>query len=105
MLELLLALRDFSGLSFFLDFNDGVDMIDDDSLMPKLLELADDDDDVVETDAPDDVETDVRMLFDFFNDILVLDDEGQRGFSRHSSGLNEEKSARIPLSVIRDKIA
>ena len=99
MLELLLALRDFSGLSFFLDFNDDVEMIADDSLMPKLLEFAEDDDDVVDDDAPDDVETDVRMLFDFFKETPVRDDEGQRGFSRHSSGLNDEKSARIPLSV------
>lgn len=95
MLELLFAFRDFSGLSFFLAFDDVVEMIVDVSLMPKLLELADDDDDVVETDAPDDAETDVRILFDFFSVTT-----GQRGFSRHSSGLNEEKSARIPLSVL-----
>jgi hypothetical protein len=64
--------------------------------------LADDEDDdevVVETDAPDDAETDVKILFDFFNDTPVSDDDGHSGFSRHSSGLSDEKSARIPLSV------
>lgn len=99
MLELLLVLRDFSGLSFFFDFNEADKIAVDVSLLPKLLELADDDEDVVDTDAPDEAETDVRMLFDFFRDIPVRDDEGQRGFSRHSSGLNDEKSARIPLSI------
>lgn len=97
MLELLLDLKDFSALSFFFDFRDDDEMIVDDSLVPKPLELAEDDDDVVDTDAPDDAETDVRMLFDFLKE--TPDDEGQRGFSRHSSGLNDEKSARIPLSV------
>lgn len=65
MLELLLDLRDLSVLSIFLAFNDAPEMIVDDSFFPKLIELADDDDDVVDTDAPDDAETDVRMLLDF----------------------------------------
>lgn len=69
--------------------------------------MADDDEDVVDTDAPEDAETEVRMLLDFFKFTLRRDDEGQRGFSRHSSGLNDEKSARIPLSVkikIRNRV-
>lgn len=86
MLELLL---DFSALSAF--FEAVVD-----SFLPKLDEFADDD------DAPDDAETEVRMLLDFFK-VTPCADDGQRGFSRHSSGLNDEKSARIPLSVTRDK--
>jgi hypothetical protein len=63
--------------------------------------LADDedDDDVVETDAPDEADTDVKTLFDFFNVMPVNDEDGQSGFSRHSSGLSDEKSASIPLSV------
>lgn len=65
MLELLLDLRDLSVLSIFLAFNDAAEMIVDDSFFPKLIESADDDDDVVDTDAPDDAETDVRMLLDF----------------------------------------
>lgn len=93
MLLLLLDLRFFSGLSTFLPFNDDAETIVDDSFLPKLVEFADDDDEVVETEAPEDAETDVRTLLDF------LSDEGQSGFSRHSSGLNDEKSARIPLSV------
>lgn len=89
MLELLL---DFSALSaFFMEVED--------SLRPKLLELAEEDEDVVDTEAPDDAETDVRMLFDFFSETPEIDDEGHRGFSRHSSGLSDEKSASIPLSV------
>lgn len=95
MLELLF---DFSLFSFFFDFKDDVEAIDN-SLMPKLLEPADDDDDVVETEAPEDAETDVRTLLDFLRETA---DDGQRGFSRHSSGLSDEKSARIPLSVTRD---
>ena len=69
--------------------------------LPQLVEFADDDDedDVVETDAPDDADTDVNTLFDFLSEIPVSDDDGQSGFSRHSSGLSDEKSARIPLSV------
>lgn len=98
MLELLFVLKDFSAFSFFFNFKDDDEIIVDDSLTPKPLEFADDDEDVVDTDAPDDAETDVRMLLDFLKD--TPDDEGQRGFSRHSSGLNDEKSARIPLSVI-----
>lgn len=83
--------------STFLAFRLDADTIVEDSFLPKLVELVDDDDDdVVETEAPEDAETDVRTLFDF------LSDEGQRGFSRHSSGLRDEKSARIPLSVTRD---
>lgn len=54
---------------------------------------------MVETDAPDDAETDVKILFDFLSEIPVSDDDGHNGFSRHSSGLSDEKSARIPLSV------
>lgn len=95
MLELLF---DFSTSDFF-DFDNKVVTVDG-SLSPKWFELADDDEEVVDTDAPEDVETEVRMLFDFFKLILRRDDEGQRGFSRHSSGLNDEKSARIPLSVV-----
>lgn len=80
MLLLLLDLRFFSLFSTFLAFNDAAETIVD-SFFPKLVEFADDEDDVVETEL------------DF------LSDEGQRGFSRHSSGLSDEKSARIPLSV------
>lgn len=69
------------------------------SFAPKLLEFADEDDDVVDTEAPDEAETDVRILLDFLSVTPETDDEGQWGFSRHSSGLNDEKSARIPLSV------
>jgi hypothetical protein len=54
---------------------------------------------VVETDAPDDADTDVKILFDFFSVMPVNEDEGHNGFSRHSSGLSDEKSARIPLSI------
>jgi hypothetical protein len=93
MLLLLLDLRLLSVLSTFLAFKDDAETIVDDSFLPKLVEFADDDDEVVDTEAPDDAETDVRTLFDF------LSDEGHRGFSRHSSGLSDEKSARIPLSV------
>jgi len=77
---MLVLLLDFSGFSAF-------------------FEVPEEDDEFVETEAPDDAETDVRMLFDFFNE--MPEDEGQSGFSRHSSGLNDEKSARIPLSVWR----
>lgn len=100
MLELLLDLRDFS---VFLDFNDNAETIVADSFLPKLVELADDEDEVVETEAPDDAETDVRMLFDFLSVTPEWAAEGHSGFSRHSSGLSDEKSARIPLSVTRDK--
>jgi hypothetical protein len=95
MLLLLFDLRFFSALSTFLAFKFDADKMVADSFLPKLVEFADDDDDVVETEAPDDAETEVRTLLDF------LSDEGQSGFSRHSSGLSEEKSARIPLSVVR----
>jgi hypothetical protein len=93
MLLLLFDLRFFSIISAFLALSDDAETIVDDSFLPKLVEFADDEDDVVETEAPDDAETEVRTLLDF------LSDEGQRGFSRHSSGLSDEKSARIPLSV------
>lgn len=96
MLLLLLDLRFLSEFSVFLAFKLNAETIVDDSFLPKLVELADDDDEVVETEAPDDAETDVRTLLDF------LSDEGHWGFSRHSSGLSDEKSARIPLSVTRD---
>lgn len=98
MLVLLFDLRDFSTFSDFFDFITDVTFVEG-SLSPKWFELADDDEDVVDTDAPEEVETEVRMLFDFFKLTLRRDDEGQRGFSRHSSGLSDEKSARIPLSV------
>lgn len=64
-----------------------------------IFEEFDDDEVVVDTDAPDDAEIDVNTLLDFFNDIRDEDDEGQSGFSRHSSGLRDEKSASIPLSI------
>lgn len=102
MLELLFDLRDFSTFSDFFDFDNKVVTFVEGSLSPKWLELADDDEEVVDTDAPEDVETEVRMLFDFLKLTLRRDDEGQRGFSRHSSGLNDEKSARIPLSVEKE---
>lgn len=54
-------------------------------------------DDVVDNEAPDDAETDVNVLLDFLRE--VTEDEGQSGFSGQSSGLNEEMSARMPLSV------
>lgn len=95
MLLLLFDLRFLSALSAFLAFKFDADTIVADSFLPKLVEFADDDDEVVETEAPDDAETDVRTLLDF------LSDEGQSGFSRHSSGLRDEKSARIPLSVVK----
>jgi hypothetical protein len=66
------------------------------STLSAFFDAPDDDDDVVEVEAPDEADTDVSMLLDFFNEMV---DEGQRGFSRHSSGLSDEKSARIPLSV------
>lgn len=94
MLELLF---DFSSFSDFLGLRG--DAIFGESFAPKLLELADDDDDVVDTEAPDEAETEVRILLDFLRVTPETDDEGQWGFSRHSSGLNDEKSARIPLSV------
>lgn len=78
-------------------------MLSASSFIPKLLEFAENDEDVVETDAPDDDDTDVRMLLDFFNETPDMEDEGQCGFSRHSSGLSDEKSARIPLSVTSRK--
>lgn len=84
-------------LSGFLDFK--AETIVEDSFLPKLIELDDDEDDVVDTDAPDDAETDVRMLLDFRSVTPEWAADGQRGFSRHSSGLSDEKSARIPLSV------
>ena len=96
MLLLLFDLRLLSVLSTFFAFKVDAETIVDDSFLPKLIEFADDDDEVVETEAPEDAETDVRTLLDF------LSEEGQRGFSRHSSGLSDEKSARIPLSVTRD---
>lgn len=100
MLELLLDLSDFADLSGFLNFVDDVVTIADVSFLPKLVELADDEDEVVETEAPDDAETDVRMLLDFLSETPECAAEGHRGFSRHSSGLRDEKSARIPLSVV-----
>lgn len=53
--------------------------------------------------APDDAETDVNTLLLFFNvtPLPAIEFEGHKGFSMHSSGLKEEKSARIPLSVNR----
>ena len=79
MLELLL---DFLAFSVVFDFI---------SWIPKLL-----DDDVVDLDTLDDADTDVFDFLKVTPDLLL---EGQRGLSRHSSGLNDEKSARIPLSV------
>lgn len=96
MLLLLFDLRLLSVLSTFFAFKVDAETSVDDSFLPKLIEFADDEDEVVETEAPEDAETDVRTLLDF------LSEEGQRGFSRHSSGLSDEKSARIPLSVTRD---
>lgn len=65
------------------------------------FETLDDDDELVETEAPDEADTDVSTLFDFLSE--MVDEEGQWGFSRHSSGLSEEKSARMPLSVGNEK--
>lgn len=66
--------------------------------------FAVDSDDDEEDDVPDEF---VKILLDFFNETPLCDAEeewGQSGFSRHSSGLSDEKSARIPLSVLYDII-
>jgi hypothetical protein len=61
------------------------------------FEPPDEDDELVETEAPDEADTEVSTLLDFLSE--MVDEEGQRGFSRHSSGESEEKSASMPLSV------